>query len=89
MDSALEETESLRGFGLSTADVQAVGRTLAEEHALLTEAASGRTLSEALKVEVSAFDVANAITATARTRPAAARLSMEETGHRSLVRQTG
>lgn len=88
MDSALEEIESLRGLGLSSADVQAIGRTLADEHALLPESASGRTLSEALKVEVTAFDVANAITATARSRPAATRLSMEETGHRYLVRRT-
>ncbi|MDH5491428.1 MAG: hypothetical protein OEY14_05695, partial [Myxococcales bacterium] len=89
MDSALEEIESLRGFGLSTADVQAIGRTLAEEHALLPESASGRTLSETLRVEVSAFDVANAITATAQTRTAPVRLGMEEVGHRYLTRSAG
>lgn len=88
VDSALEEIESLRGFGLSSGDVQAVGRTLAQEHNLLPANGSGQSLRDVLRVEASAYEVANAITATARERPTAARLSMEEAAHRYLVRAT-
>ncbi|MBX3275285.1 MAG: DUF932 domain-containing protein [Sandaracinaceae bacterium] len=86
MDSALEEIESLRGLGLGAADVQAVGRTLAGGR-LLPVDASGETLREALDVETSVFDIANAITATARERGTAARLTLEEVGHRYLTRR--
>jgi hypothetical protein len=88
IDSALDEIESLRGFGLSSAEVQAVGRTLAKEQHLLPANGSAQSLRQALEVESSVFEVANAITATARERPTAARLGMEEAAHRYLVRAT-
>jgi len=87
MDSALDEIEGLRGFGLSTNEVQAVGRTLAEEQALLPESGTGQSLKDALKTSTTVFDVANAITATARERPTATRLGMEEVAHRYLSRR--
>ena len=83
IDSAIDEVESLRRFGLSAGDVRAVGNTLAQEQNLLP--AGSRSLREMLEVESSAFDVANAITATARERATEARLAMEEVGHRYLA----
>ena len=44
-------------------------------------------VSEALKVPTTAFDVANAITAVAREKDVAARLTLEEVGHRYLSRR--
>jgi hypothetical protein len=38
-------------------------------------------------VPTTAFEVANAITATARTKGTAARLGLEEVGHRYLTRR--
>jgi hypothetical protein len=87
VDNALEEIESLRGFGLSGAEVRAVGQTLVEDQHLLSASGSGQSVREALGVPTSAFEVANAITATARTKGTAARLGLEEVGHRYLTRR--
>jgi Domain of unknown function (DUF932) len=88
-DSALEEIESLRRFGLSTSEVQAIGRTFAHDQHLLPASSTVETLTGALKVRASAFDIANAVTATARDRvDVAARLTLEETAHRYLVSAT-
>jgi hypothetical protein len=87
IDSALEEIESLRAFGLGIGEVQAVGRELAASGGLLTSSSSAEKVSEALKVPTTAFDVANAITAVAREKDVAGRLSLEEAGHRYLSRR--
>jgi hypothetical protein len=87
VDNALEEIESLRGVGLSGAEVRAVGQTLAEERHLLPASGAGQSVREALGVPTTAFEVANAITATARTKGTAARLGLEEVGHRYLTRR--
>ncbi|MAQ18785.1 MAG: hypothetical protein CMN30_28810 [Sandaracinus sp.] len=89
VDSALEEVESLRGLGLSRSDVRAVGQELAASLPALPSSSSAESVVEALRgATTTAFDVANAITATARSKPVAARLTMEEAGHRYLVRAT-
>jgi hypothetical protein len=89
IDSAAEEIETLRRFGLATSEVHAVARTFAQDQRLLPERSSAESLNEALKGPTTAFDVANAITATARERnDVAARLSLEEVGHRYLVHAT-
>ncbi len=89
IDSALEEIEGLRAFGLSQGEVQTVGRQLVATGGMLPPSSSVETVAQALKVPTTAYDVANAITATARDRvDVAARLSMEETGHRYLSRRT-
>ena len=87
IDSALEEIEGLRAFGLGIGEVQAVGRELAASGGLLTSSSSAEKVSEALKVPTTVFDVANAITAVARERDVAARLTLEEAGHRYLSRR--
>ncbi|MBN4049501.1 DUF932 domain-containing protein [bacterium AH-315-N03] len=88
IDSALDDIEMLRGFGLSTGEVQSVARTLAAGLNLLPESTGSAKLSEVLDVEVSVFEVANAITATAREKESvASRLQMEEVGHRYLTRR--
>lgn len=75
IDAALDEVESLRGFGLTKAETQSVTHALSSDNRLPSI--------------TSVFDVANAITATARERDdAAARLRLEEVGHRYLVSRT-
>jgi hypothetical protein len=89
IDSALDEIEGLRLFGLGQADVQAVGRELATANGLLMSSSSAQTITDALKVPTTAYDVANAVTAVARDRgDVAARLTLEEQGHRYLSRRT-
>ena len=56
---------------------------------LLPSNPSAQTMTEALKVPPTAYDVANAITSVARDRTdVAARLTLEEAGHRYLTRRT-
>lgn len=90
VDHALEEVESLRLLGLSSGEVQAVGRELAVSSGrLLSEASGAETVAAALGAPTTAFEVANAITAVARDRDSiASRLSLEEAGHRYLSRRT-
>ena len=88
IDDALDEIDGLRALGLSQRETEAVGRRLLsdstqpyEETAMGFRAAMG-------EIDTSAFDVANAITAQAReTSSVAARLSLEEVGHRYLSRR--
>ena len=88
IDNALEEIEGLRAIGLGQAEVQAVGRELALGNGLLPADASVQTITQALGVPTTAYDVANAITAVARDRgDVAARLTLEEQGHRYLTRR--
>lgn len=54
--------------------------------ALLPASTGDETLTQLLSVPTTAFDMANAITATARHRTdVASRLSLEEVGHRYLT----
>jgi hypothetical protein len=88
IDSALDEIENLRAFGLGQAEVQAVGRELATANGLLPSNSSAQTIIEALKVPTTVYDMANAITSVARTRDdVAARLTLEEQAHRYLSRR--
>jgi hypothetical protein len=88
IDNALDEIESLRAFGLGQNEVQAVGRELALANGLLPSNSSAQTITEALKVPTTAYDLANAITSVARDRTdVAARLTLEEQGHRYLSRR--
>jgi len=88
IDSALDEIETLRAFGLGQAEVQAVGRELALANGLLPATSSAETITHALGVPTTAYDVGNAITAVARDRgDVATRLSLEEVGHRYLTRR--
>jgi hypothetical protein len=89
VDAAAEEIESLRRFGLGTSELQAIGHTFAQDQNLLPATTSAQTLSDVLMVETTAFEIANAITATARGRSdTAARLTLEEAAHRYLVSAT-
>jgi hypothetical protein len=87
IDEALEEIEGLRTLGLGQSEVQAVGRELAMANGLLPASSSAQAIIEALKVPTTAYDVSNAVTAVARDREVAARLTMEEVGHRYLSRR--
>jgi hypothetical protein len=91
VDNALEEVESLRLLGLSSGEVQAVGRELAVSAGrLLAESSGAETVAAALGAPTTAFEVANAITAVARDRESiASRLTLEEAGHRYLSRRAG
>jgi hypothetical protein len=83
IDNALEEIEGLRAFGLSTGEVQSIGRTLAVDEGML--ASPSHDLPKALRTSTSVFALANAITATARERTdVASRLNLESIGHRYL-----
>lgn len=85
-ESAAEQIESLRQFGLGNGDLEAVARTFAQEHNLLPEKSSAESLRDALDIETNVFEVANAITATARDcESVPARLGLEEVAHRYLV----
>lgn len=88
-DSALEEIESLRGFGLGSTEVQAVGRHLAlEQGAMPSTLRDFDVVSEMLKKPVTVFDLTNAITATARDRSTATRIAMEDAAGGYLARRT-
>jgi hypothetical protein len=88
IDSALDEIEGLRAFGLGQSEVQTIGRELASSQGLLSASSSAESVARALASSTTAFDVANAITAVARDRSdVATRLSMEEVGHRYLTRR--
>lgn len=88
IDSALDEIESLRALGLGQTEVQQVGRQLVGAAGMLPASTSVESLSELLKTPTTAFDIANAITATGRDREdVAARLTLEEAGHRYLSRR--
>ena len=85
VDSALDEIESLRGFGLGTSEIQAIGHSFATDHNLLTETTGAKTLEEALKTRSTVFDLANSITSCARDRESVpARLALEEVAGRYL-----
>lgn len=89
VDNALEEIENLRVWGLSTSETQAVGRSLAASTGVHLSESSGSELSTALRTRTTAFELANAITSTARERSdVTARLNMESLGHRYLVSKT-
>lgn len=88
VDSALEEIEGLRRYGVHQSEVATIGQTFAAELGGQSKPLSDQSLVRALKVRTSAFDVANAITATARDRPTAARLGLEEVAHRYLLAAT-
>jgi len=89
IDNALDEVESLRAFGLGQAEIQAVGRQIAQTGALLPANTSNETLTQLLAVPTTVFEMANALTATARDRAdVASRLTLEETAHRYLSRRT-
>lgn len=89
IDDALEEVASLRSFGLSSASLRDVERELSREANLLPAISNARSVSEALEsARVSAFQVANAMTATAKGNASTiGRLSMEEAAHRYLARR--
>ena len=90
IDSALDEVESLRAFGLGQSEIQAVGRHIAASGALLPASTGNETLTQLMTVPTTAFEMANAITATARDRgDVAARLTLEEAAHRYLSRRVG
>lgn len=88
-DSALEEIESLRGFGLGSGEIQSVGRHLAlEQGAMPSVLRDFDAVGEMLKKPVTVFDLTNAITATARDRSTATRIAMEEAAGGYLARRT-
>jgi len=86
IDNALSEIEGLRSFGVAVGEAHSIGRTL-----LSLPQASEDELTKALKgFRTTAFDVANAVTQTARDRgDVGARLKLEETGHRYLNKRAG
>ncbi|MEY4510377.1 MAG: hypothetical protein RLZZ450_2499 [Pseudomonadota bacterium] len=89
ISDALDEIENLRAFGLSGNETQAIGRSLAVTTGLLAAEAPTGDLTHLLRSSTSAFELANAITSTARERTdVTARLNMESLGHRYLVSKT-
>ncbi len=88
VNSALDDLEGLRGFGLQTGETRAVGRELLGQQAAgLTE---GQLIDALSTTRTTVYDLTNAITATARERQdVTKRLSLEETAHRYLARKVG
>jgi hypothetical protein len=90
ISNALDEIESLRAFGLSSTETGAIGRSLAVSTGLLAADAPSGDLTQVLRGSSTAFELANAITSTAREcSDVTARLNMESLGHRYLVSKTG
>ncbi len=87
VESALDEIESLRALGLSNSELHAISR----EVAALPANTPVETINGALRAApTTVFDVANAVTSVASTRPTVeSRLSLEEVGHRYLSRRAG
>ncbi len=89
IDDALAEVEALRAFGVAGHDAKDVAKALASELQVLPKSTAPEEVAAAItKRRASVFEVANAITATARSRGTAARLTLEEAGHRYLARRT-
>lgn len=90
IDDAFAEVESLRAFGISGSDARAVATTIAIEAGRDVEpGADEREVADMIRgARSTVFDVANAITATAKGRGAAARLVLEESAHRYLSART-
>lgn len=87
IDNALDEIESLRAFGLGQTEVQAIGKQMLASTAQLPKGTE--SLMQLLSTPTTVYDMANAITATARDRDdVASRLTLEETAHRYLTRRT-
>lgn len=84
VDAALDEVESLRAFGLGSGEVRAVGHELA-----VASGVDGAASAALDGIASTVFDVANAVTAVARGRGTAARLTREEAGHHYLSRLAG
>lgn len=87
IDDALADLEGLAGFGLEKGEVRAIGRELigAPEY-MPAEELAGQLRHR----RTTAFDLTNAITATARERSdVGARMSLEETAHKYLMRKVG
>ena len=88
--SALAELQGLRTLGLRRGEQDAVGRQLLAAAEAGGANVAGDDLEEALRVPTTLYDVANAITATARERgDVAKRLALEEVGYRYLARAVG
>jgi hypothetical protein len=86
IDNALDEIDGLRGFGLGKGEVQAVSKQLVSD--IVGVNGEGQSVAELLDATpVTAFDVANAITATGRELVTVSRLNFEEVGHRYLTRK--
>ena len=65
-----------------------MGRSLVAERGLLPANSSVETITDALKAPATVFEIVNGITGAARDRSdVAARLAMEEVGHRYLTRR--
>lgn len=88
IDDALAEVESLRAFGATTSDVQAIARTLSASLTGTDGPRASEEVSEALHRPTWLYDVSNAVTATARDRGTAARLELEQLAHRHLQART-
>ncbi|MFO0692925.1 MAG: DUF932 domain-containing protein [Polyangiales bacterium] len=89
VDSVLAELDAMRASGLSGADAQAVARIHALESGLDVDRLDDQALRDSLRsARATVFDLANGITATAKTRGTTARLGLEEAAHRYLVSRT-
>ena len=90
---ALAGLESAGGVQIASShsltDLRGLGGLRRLPHGLLLTDNSAKPLEALLRdAKTTAFDVANAITATARERRTAPRLGLEETAHRYLVGRT-
>lgn len=89
VDDVLAEIEALRAFSITGGDAQAVARTYALEAGVELVDPSVEALKSALsKRTTTVFELANAITATAKDKSAGPRLLLEESAHRYLSRRT-
>lgn len=89
VDDAFHEVESLRAFGIGGGEMKAVARAIAAESGVDVDGREDAQIAEALRgTRSTTFEVANSITAFAKTRNVSARLALEESAHRYLVART-
>ncbi len=90
IDDALAEIEGLTAFGFSASETRTIARDLYADRGLALPHAvdQWRDTIETTGTTVSVYDVANAITHVAQSRPVDSRLEYEERGGAYLMRRT-
>jgi len=85
IDNALDEIESLSGFGLGKGEIKKVQNQLVKDTLQHDQAILDNTTRKLFdEKSVTAYDIANAVTATGRDLSTVSRLNFEEVGHRYL-----
>lgn len=88
IDDALGEIEGLTAFGFTATETRHIARDLYADRGVALPSAIDQWRDAIETTAVSVYDVANAITHVAQTRPVDSRLEYEERGGAYLMRRT-